>query len=500
VEVQAVFVAERLMKAYVQMPEYKGGNLRQWLLAEPNPQQRQRLVVGLLQAVERMHVANITHNDMKLENVLLTDGAQDLVLSDFELSNATGGATATVVAGTPAYMAPEREPPTSEKPTAASDMYSLGVLLLLAFFPDLIEAVESRRLPVSDALESVAEDMDTRFPGLRPLLLRLTSSTPSDRCTITELLGHEIFRQMSVPSYWSPMGTGELKAVQLRSGIDDVALKALEQALVTADPAQLGVGADATQWPNIPPAQRRLCLVVAWRIQHPTMWSRYSAAVDQAYIDVSRGPPLPPVGIRAELVRAVKTLPGQLSSVAINEQFLITGVPAATIRTILSNGMNERFSGANAGTMFGEGSYLAEDAGKCDHYTRAVDASYKQAADLHSLHELLYRSADDHPGNVCYLLVCRVVLGYSIRTQQPCSHGSQGRGTAMDRDATDDGTIFATRRHKELKPVMGTEPPLPHHSLLVELGGRIHRYREFVIFHGDQIYPEYLVAYKRGQR
>eukprot|EP01050_Picozoa_sp_SAG11_P009583 SAG11_NODE_912_length_6580_cov_2.243018_3_plen_171_part_00 len=74
------------------------------------------------------------------------------------------------------------------------------------------------------------------------------------------------------------------------------------------------------------------------------------------------------------------------------------------------------------------------------------------------------------------------------RTQQPCNHGRTGRGTAMDDDATDDGTLFATRRHKELKPLKGTEPPLHYHSLLVELGERIHRYREFVVFHGDNIY------------
>ena len=61
------------MKAYIQMPEYKGGNLKEWLLAqgEPNPQTRRRLIFGLLQAVERMHTAGVTHNDMKLDNILL---------------------------------------------------------------------------------------------------------------------------------------------------------------------------------------------------------------------------------------------------------------------------------------------------------------------------------------------------------------------------------------------------------------------------------------------
>eukprot|EP01043_Picozoa_sp_COSAG02_P112931 COSAG02_NODE_49149_length_328_cov_1.572052_2_plen_58_part_01 len=58
--------------------------------------------------------------------------------------------------------------------------------------------------------------------------------------------------------------------------------------------------------------------------------------------------------------------------------------------------------------MFGEGSYLAEDAGKCDHYTGEPDVSYKEAVELNSLHDLLYESSDDHPGDVCYLLICRV--------------------------------------------------------------------------------------------
>ena len=30
------------------------------------------------------------------------------------------------------------------------------------------------------------------------------------------------------------------------------------------------------------------------------------------------------------------------------------------------------------------------------------------------------------------------------------------------------------------------------------IGGRIARYREFIIFHGDRIYPEYVVAYCRN--
>ena len=34
----------------------------------------------------------------------------------------------------------------------------------------------------------------------------------------------------------------------------------------------------------------------------------------------------------------------------------------------------------------------------------------------------------------------------------------------------------------------------PPHS---QLGGDLDRYREFIVFHGNYIYPEYLVAYYR---
>ena len=30
-----------------------------------------------------------------------------------------------------------------------------------------------------------------------------------------------------------------------------------------------------------------------------------------------------------------------------------------------------------------------------------------------------------------------------------------------------------------------------------QLGGAIHRFREFVVFHGEYVYPEYVIAYQR---
>ena len=32
------------------------------------------------------------------------------------------------------------------------------------------------------------------------------------------------------------------------------------------------------------------------------------------------------------------------------------------------------------------------------------------------------------------------------------------------------------------------------------IGGGVKRFREFVIFHGERVYPEYLLAYRRGSK
>ena len=92
-------------------------------------------------------------------------------------------------------------------------------MLLLVFFPSLIEAVESRQVSVNEALQSVAARMDVDFPGLRPLLRRLVSATPGERCTVTELLAHDLFRSMTIPAHWSPMRPGAVECAVILSTV-----------------------------------------------------------------------------------------------------------------------------------------------------------------------------------------------------------------------------------------------------------------------------------------
>jgi hypothetical protein len=64
-------------------------------------------------------------------------------------------------------------------------------------------------------------------------------------------------------------------------------------------------------------------------------------------------------------------------------------------------------------------------------------------------------------------------------------------------NATGGGQVFATPEKRELATVPGVSPPVHYHALVVETGGRIARFREFISFRSEYTYPEYLIAYQR---
>lgn len=193
---------------------------------------------------------------------------------------------------------------------------------------------------------------------------------------------------------------------------------------------------------------------------------------------------------------------------------------------------------------------------------------------LAKLHEDLYGlDPSKHPGKVCYMLVCRTVMGHTLHTRAKRARrkgkNNLKRGRAIDRaevkamnaqlqelqkdlpeheqvaeydytqmypsavgdSPTQDGTsVFHSGTARELETLSGTS--IRYNSLVVETcvsgklwragkaemcrpetgkgqeecrvggkplpnTGRVHRFREFVLFHGEQIYPEYLIAYER---
>jgi len=147
----------------------------------------------------------------------------------------------------------------------------------------------------------------------------------------------------------------------------------------------------------------------------------------------------------------------------------------------LSSGLNERYASSGA---FGDGTYLAEDAGKADQYCR-IDAGRSETRD--ALHDALYPGGSVHPGKVCYVMLVSVLMGEAVVSLDGCS--SDGGGEVWANSEV----------RRELATVPGSSPPFSYHSLLVETGKSILRYREIVQCHADRILIKYLIAYRRGQ-
>jgi hypothetical protein len=257
--------------------------------------------------------------------------------------------------------------------------------------------------------------------------------------------------------------------------------KNLENLLAT-DGSKLNQGRDVLERGTY----SSLKLKCAWRIENPNLWKRYDTERDIVGGEVdSRGFTLPKLDLRKELADVSGRLPGEKSkSAKVNEVHLLHGMKPDTVLTILQNGCNMRFSNGN----FGQGTYLAEDAGKSDQYCIRDTGDDPS---LEEMHTRLYRkdgSHVPHPGDVYYVVLVRSILGYFVRTQS---------GDAKAKDMDFGENVFATPDRRELACIPKVVPPVHYHSMVVEMGAAVKRYREFVQFHEARLYPEYLLAYQR---
>ena len=128
-------VVEDDERPYIVMELIDGGSLAD-RISQRGPvdaDEAARIGIALLGALRIAHAAGVLHRDIKPANVLLEDGTDRIVLTDFGIAQVAGATTLTETGsfvGSPEYTAPERMSGVRTGPE--SDLWSLGALLCTA--------------------------------------------------------------------------------------------------------------------------------------------------------------------------------------------------------------------------------------------------------------------------------------------------------------------------------------------------------------------------------
>ena len=182
---------------YIVMEFIEGTDLKKIIKAEGAlPIERAlNIAIQICGGIGFAHRAGLVHADVKPQNILVTK--DDVVkVTDFgiaqALSDQNPGEKQSVVWGSPHYFAPEQA--RGEKPTPASDVYSIGIVLF-----ELL----SGRLPYSGANQQelalahirdrvpMVTEFNPQVPeSLAKIVFKTMSKEPASRYRMADQLGH----------------------------------------------------------------------------------------------------------------------------------------------------------------------------------------------------------------------------------------------------------------------------------------------------------------------
>jgi len=190
---------------------------------------------------------------------------------------------------------------------------------------------------------------------------------------------------------------------------------------------------------------QRLVLVAATYIQNELNWVEYIQKREEIRAEI-RAEPLTGTELSRPKTMDSAALKG-LNNLdeEVQEAWMWHGTSKAGADGITSEDFRLTFAGNNAGTLYGRGIYLAEACSKSDEYTQESDGER-------------------------YLLLCRSTLGR-------INYNDDSRPDVTE---LEDSCLKGR-----------------HHCVLGDREKIRGTYREFIVFDDDQVYPEYIVKYRR---
>lgn len=251
--------------------------------------QRVRLCLPVIDAVQHAHDRQIVHRDLKPGNVLVTAAGHPKLL-DFGIARLqdAGDTSATMTAFgqalTPDYASPEQV--RGEPVTAASDVYSMGLLLY-----ELLTGRRAYRLTsrAPDEIVRVVCEQEPEPPStavLRPATITSPDGTTATRTAEDVSATHG--------------GTTTRLRRQLAAGLDAIVLRALRKDPRFRYPSMRALGDDLRRYLDQEPVH---AAEGAWRYRAARVWrTRRSAMLTAALVVVT-------AGVTVALVRVQRPAP-----------------------------------------------------------------------------------------------------------------------------------------------------------------------------------------------
>lgn len=189
----------------------------------------------------------------------------------------------------------------------------------------------------------------------------------------------------------------------------------------------------------------RLEVAEVVRVQNGAAWVEFDKARERLTGRAVEGNPLYPGVLTSTLDDPlVKTVLGELN-VDANEQWLFHGSSAQGVEGISDQEFRLDLAGTHRGTLYGKGVYLAECSSKADEYAEADDEG------------------------MCTMLLCRAALGR---------------------------TLVNAERRPDVEPLV-EQCRGAYDSLCGDRWAAVGTYREFVLYESAQVYPAFIIRYKR---